>query len=947
MISCRIGVGAAMFSIQAKTNLNRWMKQSWPHVLVSCVVALVLLGGIHDALQNALTDMRFNWQSRQMSGKIALVAIDSPSIESIGAWPWPRRLHSDLLDKLIAAGASDVVFDVDFSSPSDPRSDQAFLAALQRAEGSVVLPTFKQWSSDSENAKTVYVNRPMRQFSKYAWSATANVVVGPDGLVRRYSYGEVFDEGFVPSVGAFLAGKFKRNEEPLYIDFSIDPRSLLTISYADILRGEPTTLQKLENKKVIVGATAVELGDRFSVPNGRVVPGATLQALAAESILQNRALHSTSRLIALGGLLVLGLVMVALWRGVPAGVRVVVLLGLAMTIELGATLLQASLPVILDTSLWHVAIAGYLVALALDEVNIRGLMRRIAERRFHRIAMSIGDGLVCADRNGLITVWNPGAVTIFGCEAVDMIGRPLSTICSLNDGGKFSILEISREMLQMPGGKVLELLGQRKNGEVFPLEVCFSEWQGADGLQYGAIMRDISARKREAEKIKYLAEHDTLTGLANRNKFHQCLDAALAEGKAKACEIAVLLVDLDKFKQINDFMGHACGDQLLRGVAARLSGLVEGQGLVARLGGDEFAIVISGERIAECAKVLAKRTTLAFGQGSFAVGPRQLRVNVSIGIAIYPRDCGALDELMGNADLALYQAKQDARGEYVFFERKMRDGLESRLTLEADLGRAVEKDEFELYYQPQVDLRNGKLVGVEALIRWRHPNGLVLPNAFMPTVNASTISDGLALWVMETACRQGCRWQSQGHDIRLSINLSPSQFQLGDLAATVKSVLKATGFSPSQLELEVTEDILLADDERALEIFRMIRGHGVRIAFDDFGTGYASLTSLKKFPLDRLKIDKSFVSKLRANSDDMAIVGATIGLGKLLGLSVIAEGIEDQETAELLMAKGCDEGQGYYFGRPMPAAEFEHRFLSQPAIQASELGVAAQNATAA
>jgi EAL domain-containing protein (putative c-di-GMP-specific phosphodiesterase class I) len=217
----------------------------------------------------------------------------------------------------------------------------------------------------------------------------------------------------------------------------------------------------------------------------------------------------------------------------------------------------------------------------------------------------------------------------------------------------------------------------------------------------------------------------------------------------------------------------------------------------------------------------------------------------------------------------------------------------------------------------------------------------------MPAVNASMISDGIALWVMETACRQGCVWQRKGHDIRLSVNLSPSQFQLGDLAATVESVLKNTGFSPSLFELEVTESILLEDDERALEIFRLIRDLGVRIAFDDFGTGYAGLAYLKKFPFDRLKIDKSFVSELAANSDDMAIVGATISLGKLLGLSVIAEGIEDRVTADLLRGKGCDEGQGYYFGWPMPASEFEQRFLSKEVLLTPSIAVGVQGTTAA
>jgi EAL domain-containing protein (putative c-di-GMP-specific phosphodiesterase class I) len=267
------------------------------------------------------------------------------------------------------------------------------------------------------------------------------------------------------------------------------------------------------------------------------------------------------------------------------------------------------------------------------------------------------------------------------------------------------------------------------------------------------------------------------------------------------------------------------------------------------------------------------------------------------------------------------------------------------LSLEADLERALEHDEFELFYQPQVNLKDGRLVGAEALIRWRHPErGLVLPESFMPVVNASSISDGVALWVMTTACRQGSLWQQQGHTVRLGVNLSPSQFQSGDLAATVAAILEDSGFSPSLLELEVTESILLEDDERALEIFRKIQNLGVQLAFDDFGTGYASLTYLKTFPLDRLKIDKSFVGKLVANPDDMAIVGATIGLGKLLGLSVIAEGIEDRATADLLSSRGCEEGQGYYFGHPMPAAEFERRFLSKDALATPAIAVAAASA---
>ena len=883
---------------------------------------------MHQALQNALTDMRFGWFPRHAGDDIVLVAIDSPSIEQVGVWPWPRQKHAELIGKLVDAGANDIVFDVDFSSPSNPASDQAFAEALQKAGGSVVLPAFKQLVRTSEGGTTIHVNRPLPQFDRHAWSAIVNVAVEPDGLVRRYSFGETLDGKFLPSVGALLAGKYTSKDAPLRIDFSIRADSLPTVSFVDVLRGDPAAAEAVKGKKVIIGATAIELGDRFSVPNGRVIPGPQLQMLAAESIVQGRVLHTASGVTTLGGLGLILLLMVMLWRRLSAGLRVLVLVGLAVAAESSAMLLQAERAIILDTSFWHLAIGAYLAAMALDEIDFHSLLGGVAEKRFQQIAMSLGDGLVCADHNKLITVWNPGAVAIFGYAADELIGQPFNRICTL-DVLPFEAIEVS-------GGKVVELEGRRKSGDVFPLEACFSKWQGVEGFQYGAVMRDISARKREEERIQYLAEHDTLTGLANRNTLYEQLSAKLAEASAGQAQVALLMLDLDKFKQVNDTLGHACGDQLLCAVANRLTALVDGDGLTARLSGDEFAIVFSGADAVERARKLSEQTSVAFGKIPFAIGERQLRVNASIGVAVYPDHCATADELFGNADLALYRAKAAGRGRYVFFERAIRDELEARLSLEAELRWAVDRKELELFYQPQVSLGDGRLMGAECLIRWRHPvRGLVSPADFMPLVHASSISSRIALWVMETACKQGRAWQQLGHDVRLGVNLSPAQMQSGDLAATVAAVLTDTGYSPFLLELEVTENILLEDDEGALETFKRIQDLGVCIAFDDFGTGYASLTYLKKFPLDRLKIDKSFVSEIRTDSDDAAIVGSTINLGKLLGLSVIAEGIEDQATAELLKRMGCEEGQGYHFGPPVPAAEFEQRFLTDRSLAAA------------
>ena len=928
------------------------MKKYRPHLLVLCVLAIVVLSGMHNALQSAITDLRFGWISRQASGQIALVAIDPPSLNEIGVWPWPRKLHAELIDRLENAGATDIAFDIDFSSSSNPDSDQAFVDALKNAGGSVVLPAFKQATESSGHKNTVYVNRPLPIFGEHAWPAVVNVTIGSDGLVRHYSYGETLDGYFLSSFGAILADKYDTEANPFLIDFSIRTDSLPIISYVDVLRGDPAALKKLKDRKVIIGSTAIELGDRFNVPNGGLIPGPVLQMLAAESIVQGRMLHGSSVFVTLGGLGAMVLLLIWLWSRASAGLRVAVLVGLAITIELCATLLQARFPLVLNTSIWHATIAAYLAAVALDEIDFRKLLGRIADRRFHRIAMSLGDGLVCTDQKGLITVWNPGAAAIFGYQPDEMIGQPFDRIYAVSPGNKEwaprSILKLPPAELQAANGKVIELEGRRKNGEAFPLEVCFSKWQGVDGLQYGALIRDISVRKREAERIRYLAEHDTLTGLANRNQLQERLASTLGEAKAKHCEAALLMMDLDRFKQINDTMGHACGDQLLRDVAERLKTIVGGKGLVARLSGDEFAAVIDGADAVARAKELSERISLAFAQLPFSIGTRELCVNVSIGVAVYPKDSETAGELLVAADLALYQAKAAGRGRHAFFEPRFRNDLELRLLLEDELGQAVKEKQFEIFYQPQINLADGRLMGAEALIRWRHPGrGLVLPDDFMPVANTSSNSDDIARWVMRDVCTQGSLWQRQRHNVRLAVNLSPSQFQSGDLVPTIEFILKSTGFSSSLLELEVTESILLEDDERALDIFRRLQGLGVRIAFDDFGTGYASMTYLKKFPLNKLKIDKSFVGKLRENSDDLAIVGATITLGKLLGLSVIAEGIEDKATADLLSNRGCEEGQGYYFGRPMPAEEFERKFLSKGAVEMPEKSVPVRATNAA
>lgn len=905
------------------------MKRYRPHILVVIALAVVLSTGWHGALRNALTDLRFAWQSRAASGNVVVVAIDAASIDQIGIWPWPRRLHAELLRRLEAAGAQDVAFDVDFSTPSDPASDAAFVTALREVGGSTILPSFKQ---PAPKGGAAHINRPLKPFSNQSWPAVVNVAIESDGLVRRYPVSEKLGDSQMPSMAVVLAGQDTNRRPPFLVDFSIRAASIPTVSYSDVLRGDAATLDKLRDKKIIVGATALELGDRFSVPNGKIISGPVLQALAAESILQHRMLRWTSDVGMFFGLGLICLLMMYSWRRLSPGIRVVVLVGAGAGVELTAALVQAKWPLIIDTSLFHIAIIAYLAAIALDEIDFRSLLGRIAESRFHRIAMSLGDGLVCTDEDHRITVWNPGASAIFGYMPTEMIGRPFEILCAVpaDSGAKtFAIRDAARQALLVPGGAVVvEFEGRRKNGETFPVEASFSGWQGTDGFQYGAILRDISVRKREAERVRYLAEHDALTGLANRTMLHAGLADMIADAERHSCEVALLVIGLDGFQRINDMLGHSAGDLVLQAVAVRLKEQAGDRPIVARLSGDEFAIAREsadgGEPIAEFAERLAR----AF-EAPLATGTRQHRVRISIGVAVYPEGGQNADDFLSNGHLALTKAKLTRRGSHVIFENAIRQGLENRLTLEGELALAADRGEFELFYQPQVRLVDGSLVGAEALIRWRHPaRGYVSPGEFMPVVNTSALSERIANWVMETAARQARAWELSGNNVRVAINLSPSQLHSGDLAHSVAALLEKTGLSPSLLELEVTEDILLHGEARVLGMFERIQQLGVRILFDDFGTGYASLSYLKKFPLDGLKIDRSFVLDLRSDSDDAAIVGSTIGLSKQLGLTAVAEGIEDRATADVLVSMGCEEGQGYFFGRPMPAEAFEKQFLT-------------------
>ncbi len=447
-------------------------------------------------------------------------------------------------------------------------------------------------------------------------------------------------------------------------------------------------------------------------------------------------------------------------------------------------------------------------------------------------------------------------------------------------------------------------------------------------VQYGAVLRDISQRKRQQERIRFLAEHDTLTGLPNRNNLIARMQVAMEQPEWSRGRTALIALSISRFQQLSDLHGHIFGDHLQLAIVARLTELLGGEGVLTRLGSDEFA-VLAHDAPEDKAMALAARLVSAFQDTPIIVEGRRQRAPLFAGLAM-GSEAEDAEELLGNAHFALSEAKSRDMTTPSRFQRRMRIALEKRHALEAELREAFARGEFELFYQPQLDLATRALSGAEALVRWRHPErGYVSPGEFMPVVNTTSLAEPVAAWIMATACQQAAAWQRQGHAVRIGVNLTQAQFVAGNLASEILGLLESSGLRPELLELEVTEDIILDDIDKTQETLTRIRELGVRIAFDDFGTGYGSLTYLKAFPLDKIKIDQSFVRKLEPGSPDAAIVASTISLGHALGLSVIAEGIETERACGILRGMGCKEGQGYLFAKPLPVPAFEAQFLSQ------------------
>lgn len=534
------------------------------------------------------------------------------------------------------------------------------------------------------------------------------------------------------------------------------------------------------------------------------------------------------------------------------------------------------------------------------------------------------EGVLVTDTQGLIVHVNRAFMEITGYQCEEVMGQRPSLFKSGRHSAHF--YQQMFQALESTGEWSGEIWNRRKSGEVYP------QWQTIRVIHddqgqvshYVAVFSDISAIKDSEHELAHLAHHDPLTDLPNRLLFTDRAEQALASAQVHKRGCALLLMDLDHFKIINDSLGHNVGDQLLKLVAERLSGLFGPGVTLARLGGDEFAVLAESCPQVVQAAALAQRMLNAM-KDPFIFDGNQLFISASIGISLFPSDALSAEQLLRNADSALFKAKSAGREGYALYTEELTAHAQHRVEIAGELRRALDQHELRVYYQPVHDLHDSRLVGVEALVRWQHPErGLVPPGEFIPIAERTGLIADIDAWVMDQACRQMCQWLADGAPLSfIAINVSSRLFARRELYEQVAQVLHTTGLDPAFLELEVTESAVMDDPEVALEQLHRLRELGLRLAVDDFGTGYSSLLRLKRLPVQKLKIDQGFVAGLPWDEDDAAIVRVVIALAKSMGMQVHAEGIEQVEQARFLLDQECDMGQGYWFGRPMPADEID------------------------
>ena len=873
-----------------------------------------------------------------------VVAVDAPSLALLGRWPWPRATHAALIDALGTAGAASITMPLIFAEPDpDPANDRALAAAIQR-HGKVVLPLVPV-----QRGTGIAASQPLEALrAAGALLGHVDIEIDADGQTRGLFLLGGMGPDLHPALalatqdalqpGAASRPPGLRSHQPRSADsWQRDAQVLLPVmaqpaprvSYADALR-HPETLSAVRGRAVFVGLTEPGLGGELTSPVlGRqtTLPAVELHAHVYESLRTGQLITPASG--PLQATFALALVaLLALWplrhRATPGGsTRVLAwMAGLALLLP---TL--ASVALLLGLRLWLSPVAttlslaaGLSLGLAL---HVRHNRRALARLRQHAQATldAIGDGVITVDRNTVIRYANQRAAQQFAGSLA--IGQPIGTALGLAPESLALLCTSLDESLRTTREVRLSSTLQRPTAHGTPLQlrVGISPLRNSEHQPDGAVIvvQDVTDAVASARRLQFAASHDGLTGLPNRTLFQERLALALARVQRHGSQLAVLFLDLNRFKRINDSLGHRLGDQVLRVVAARLEGICRSTDLVARWGGDEFVVLMEDITSAEAVGLAAAKLVAALSEEIEADGLR-LASSCSVGIALAPQDGTDIDQLLARADSAMYHAKAMSDSGFHFYSPDLKVWTREYLALETDLRHALLERQFVLHYQPQFDLRSGALVGHEALLRWqRSPQELVQPNDFIGVAEETGLIVEIGAWVVTQVAQDlAATLAARRPALPVAINVSARQCMNRNIVQVLRKALRDTQIPAALLKLEITETTAMNDAVGVVELMQEIRALGVRIALDDFGTGYSSLSYLQRLPIDELKIDRSFVQHVATDSDDGAIVRATIALAHELGIRVIAEGVETSSQQQFLAAQHCDMAQGFLYGRPQP-----------------------------
>jgi len=907
-------------------------------VSVALVLALVLVG-LPNALDHALYDRSLGWIAPPVSEQVVIAAIDARSLQHIGRWPWSRSVLADFIERMREAGASSVTLDIAITEPnlSDPGGDQRLADAILR-NGRVVLPVFPESSLRRGEVTEALPMTTLRDITRlghsdleleskgvsrgiylkggkgkptYSTLALAALEVGEGTDPTRY-VGTRHESS--PSSGALWV-----RDHHVMIPFAGAPGSFRHISMVDILNQEAASAD-LTSKHVLAGVTADGLRSTFVTPmtgESTAMSGIEYHANVLNAALQRRLIQPLDYRPALALALLVAFLPAYVYSRVTMGKSVWIFTGIS-------TALIALWLTSLRLGYWFALSPAIMVlAVGISHASWRHIhetaryLRREQERARVTLA-AVGDGVLTLDADLKVRYMNPACQRLIGVRPHEVYGKPVTQVLSFReprDGRRLQdVLDrcaLTQDIVRptepfVLGTSSVRPLALRVTASAVTAEAAPIE-------RYVVVLGDVTDALAMAQQMTHQATHDALTGLPNRLLLTDRIRQAIHAAKRSSESVAVMFMDLDGFKRINDTLGHTPGDQLLREVARRLDTGCRLSDTVARWGGDEFVVLMRGfsskDAILGPAQELLDKL-----RETYHIEGTELHLSASIGIAVYPQDGESVEILLKHADAAMYQAKRDGRNHLVFFKEDDARWTHHHLEVETQLHRALRNDEFVVHYQPQYSIISSEVVGLEALIRWKHPDkGLLLPAQFLAIAEQSNLIEAIGERVMQIAFAQARRWQREGVPFgSISVNFSPRQFLRDDLLTRLDAIISETDVDPTRVKVEVTETLIVSESERVDNRLRAIKERGIRLALDDFGVGYSSLNHLKRLPLDELKIDKTFTRDIANRSRDAAITEAFITLAHNINLSVVAEGIESVAQMDVLRGQGCDQVQGYF-----------------------------------